>query len=211
MYTVNQVSKKTGVSVRTLHHYDAIGLLQPAEITPAGYRLYDDGQLMRLQSILMFRELRFSLSEIKCMLDSPGFDMRKALRQQIELLEKERAHLDNLIGCARELQEKGEKIFMFDALDRTEMENYKKEAYEKWGETAAWKEYARVQHLHGAVLSYLELRPKNFYRVEADVDGLQFVTARGWEDLSNLMMVYEEMGIPVDETVVHEFLHHKDP
>jgi len=142
MYTVNQVSKKTGVSVRTLHHYDAIGLLQPAEITPAGYRLYDDGQLMRLQSILMFRELRFSLSEIKCMLDSPGFDMRKALRQQIELLEKERAHLDNLIGCARELQEKGEKIFMFDALDRTEMENYKKEAYEKWGETAAWKEYA---------------------------------------------------------------------
>ncbi len=73
-----------------------------------------------------------------------------------------------------------------------------------------WKEYARAQHLHGAVLSYLELRPKNFYRVEADVDGLQFVTARGWEDLSNLMMVYEEMGITVDETVVHEFLHHKE-
>lgn len=74
----------------------------------------------------------------------------------------------------------------------------------------AWKEYARAQHLHSAVLSYLELRPKNFYRVEADVDGLQFVTARGWEDLSNLMMVYEEMGVPVDETVVHEFLHHDE-
>jgi len=73
-----------------------------------------------------------------------------------------------------------------------------------------WKEYARAQHLHGAVMSYLELRPKNFYRVEADVDGLQFVTARGWEDLSNLMMVYEEMNIPVDETVVHEFLHHAE-
>lgn len=71
-----------------------------------------------------------------------------------------------------------------------------------------WKEYARARHLHGAILSYLELRPKNFYRVEADVDGLQFVTARGWEDLSNLMMVYEEMGVPVDETIVHEFLHH---
>lgn len=71
-----------------------------------------------------------------------------------------------------------------------------------------WKEYARAQHLHGAIMSYLELRPKNFYRVEADVDGLQFVTARGWEDLSNLMMVYEDMGIPVDEAVVHEFLHH---
>ena len=73
-----------------------------------------------------------------------------------------------------------------------------------------WREYARNQHLHGAILSYLELHPKNFYRVEADVDGLQFVTARGWEDLSNLMMVYEEMGIPMDETIVHEFLRHEE-
>ena len=68
----------------------------------------------------------------------------------------------------------------------------------------------RSRHIHGAILSYLELRPKNFYRVEADVDGLQFVTARGWEDLSILMQTYEEMGLPVDETVVGEFLHHKD-
>ena len=73
-----------------------------------------------------------------------------------------------------------------------------------------WKEYARAQHVHGAILSYLELRPKNFYRVEADVDGTQFVTARGWEDLSNLMEVYEEMKLPVDETIVHEFLHHDE-
>ena len=73
-----------------------------------------------------------------------------------------------------------------------------------------WKEYARTQHLHSAILSYLELRPKNFYRVEADVDGLEFVTARGWEDLSNLMMVYEEMEIPIDEILIHEFLHHKE-
>ena len=73
-----------------------------------------------------------------------------------------------------------------------------------------WKEYARNQHLHGAILSYLELHPKNFYRVEADVDGLQFVTARGWEDLSNLMTVYEEMEIPIDETIVHEFLRHDE-
>ncbi len=73
-----------------------------------------------------------------------------------------------------------------------------------------WKEYARAQHVHGAILSYLELRPRNFYRVEADVDGMQFVTARGWEDLSNLMCVYEEMKLPVDETVIHEFLHHAE-
>ena len=73
-----------------------------------------------------------------------------------------------------------------------------------------WKEYAREKRLNSVILSYLELRPKNFYRVEADVDGLQFVTARGWEDLSNLMDVYEELGIPVDEEIIHEFLRHED-
>ena len=73
-----------------------------------------------------------------------------------------------------------------------------------------WKEYAKKQRIHSAILSYLELRPKNFYRVEADVDGLSFVTARGWEDLSNLMDVYGELGLSVDETVIGEFLHHAD-
>lgn len=73
-----------------------------------------------------------------------------------------------------------------------------------------WKEYAKEQHVHNAILSYLELRPKNFYRIEADVDGLQFVTARGWEDLSNLMETYEAMGLSVDETVIHEFICHED-
>lgn len=75
---------------------------------------------------------------------------------------------------------------------------------------SVWKEYARKQHLNAAILSYLELRPNNFYKVEADVDGLQFVTARGWEDLSNLMDVYEELQIPVGEEIVHEFLRHED-
>lgn len=73
-----------------------------------------------------------------------------------------------------------------------------------------WKEYAREKHLHNAILSYLELRQKNFYRVEADVDGIRFVTARGWEDLSNLMQVYEEMDLSVDEGVIREFIHHED-
>lgn len=73
-----------------------------------------------------------------------------------------------------------------------------------------WKEYARAKHLHHAILSYLELRQKNFYRVEADVDGIRFVTARGWEDLSSLMQVYEELDLPVDESVIREFIHHED-
>ncbi len=77
-------------------------------------------------------------------------------------------------------------------------------------EYSVWKEYAREQQVHSALLSYLELQPRNFYRVEADVDGLQFVTARGWEDFSNLLQVYEEKKLPVSEDVVYEFLRHKD-
>ncbi|MGN0141982.1 MAG: ATP-binding protein [Roseburia sp.] len=73
-----------------------------------------------------------------------------------------------------------------------------------------WRSYARERQLHGAVLSYLELRPKNFYRVETDVDGMQFVTARGWEDLSSLMQTYEELGLLVEEDTVYEFLHHRE-
>lgn len=73
-----------------------------------------------------------------------------------------------------------------------------------------WQEYARGQHVNGGILSYLSLRPQNFYRVQTDVDGMQFVTARGWEDLSNLMEVYEELGQPVDEEVIQEFLQFPD-
>ncbi|MCI8490466.1 MAG: AAA family ATPase [Lachnospiraceae bacterium] len=73
-----------------------------------------------------------------------------------------------------------------------------------------WKEYARTTQMHSALLSYLDLRPKNFYRVEADVDGLQYVTARGWEDFSHLLCGYEEMELPISKEIVYEFLHHQD-
>ena len=81
MYTVHEVSDLSGVSVRTLHHYDAIGLLKPAAVTPAGYRLYGEASLRRLHSILFFRELQFSLSEIREILDDSYFDPQEALDQ----------------------------------------------------------------------------------------------------------------------------------
>lgn len=74
----------------------------------------------------------------------------------------------------------------------------------------AWREYAREREIHNAILSYLDIRPQNFYRVEADVDGLKFITARGWEDMSSLMYVYEELGISINAGVVGEFLHNED-
>ena len=101
MMTVHEVSELTGVSVRALHHYDQLGLLKPAEVTEAGYRLYDEDSLTRLQSILLFRELQFPLKDIGAILDSPSFDRNKALDQQIRLLELQKEHLDNLIDLAR--------------------------------------------------------------------------------------------------------------
>ena len=86
MMTVNEVSKLTGVSIRTLQYYDTIGLLPPTEYTEAGYRLYDDTAMERLQQILLFRELEFPLKEIRRIIDSPDFNRNKALEQQMKLL-----------------------------------------------------------------------------------------------------------------------------
>ena len=143
MKTVQEVSRLTGVSVRTLHHYDAIGLLKPAKVTGAGYRLYDDAALSRLHSILLFRELQFPLKEIKGILDSPQFDSDKALERQIELLELQRKRLGELIDHARALNEKGEHSMSFKAFDKSELEQYKAEAKANWGKTDAWKEYEK--------------------------------------------------------------------
>ncbi len=143
MRTVNEVSKLTGVSVRTLHHYDKIGLLKPTAVTEAGYRLYDDTALERLQSILLFRELQFPLKDIKVILDSSAFDAGEALAQQIKLLELQYKHIGELISFAREIQIKGVKQMDFQVFDKNEMEQYKEEVKAKWGETEAYHEYAR--------------------------------------------------------------------
>ena len=71
-----------------------------------------------------------------------------------------------------------------------------------------WKDYARAAHIHSAILSYLELHPQNFYQINADVDGTQFVTARGWEDLSNLLDTYEALGLQADEELIREYIQH---
>lgn len=141
MRTVKEVSKLTGVSIRTLHHYDAIGLLRPAGVTEAGYRLYDDAALRRLQTILLFRELRFPLKEIQKILDHPGFDRHEALSEQIRLLELQRERLDAVIAHAREIQKKGECDMDFSAFDNKKLESYAAQAKEKWGGTDAYREF----------------------------------------------------------------------
>ena len=141
MKTVTEVSKITGISVRTLHHYDAIGLLRPTAVTEAGYRLYDDSALGRLQTILLFRQLQFPLKVIKEILDSPNFDSMEALSQQIELLELQKEHLEGLIAHARHIQKTGVISMDFSAYDQRKIDEYSARAKEKWGGTDAYKEY----------------------------------------------------------------------
>lgn len=141
MRTVKEVSRLTGVSVRTLHHYDAIGVCKPSKVTEAGYRLYDDASLERLQAVLLFRELQFPLKEIREMLDSPIFDPKEALDQQIKLLELQKKHIEQLISFAREIKDKGVKEMNFDAFDKTEVDQYAAEVKERWGNTKAYKQW----------------------------------------------------------------------
>lgn len=139
MLTVKEMSRRTGVSVRTLHHYDAIGLLRPSAVTESGYRLYDGDAMARLHSILLFRELRFSLKEIRTILDSPDFDRAAALAQQIELLELEYKRLGTLLHRARAMK-KGETDMDFEMFDQNELEQYREEAKARWGSTEQWKQ-----------------------------------------------------------------------
>lgn len=141
MKTVNEVSKLTGVSVRTLHHYDAIGLLKPTTVTDAGYRLYDDTALERLQQILLFRELEFPLKEIKAILESPNFDRGKALEQQITLLTLKKEHLEKLIDLACEIKTIGVNRMDFTAFDTSKIKEYAAEAKATYGQTAEYKEF----------------------------------------------------------------------
>ena len=141
MKTVNEVSKLTGISVRTLHHYDDIGLLKPTAVTESGYRLYDDAALERLQHILLFKELQFPLKDIKEILESPDFDRNKALEQQIELLTMKKEHLENLILFARGIKLLGVKNMDFSAFDKKKLDEYAAEAKKTWGKTEAYKEF----------------------------------------------------------------------
>ena len=164
MKTVKEVSRLTGVSVRTLHHYDAIGLLKPAKVTEAGYRLYDDAALARLQTILLFRELEFPLKEIKEMLAAERFDPMDALTDQIRLLQLRREKLDLLIEHAKTIQKTGVMHMDFNAYDSKKLDAYAQEAKKRWGHTDAWRES--------------QARGKNAEQERADADGLMDIFRR---------------------------------
>lgn len=148
MFTVNEVSKIAGISIRTLQYYDKIGLLPPSGFTDSGYRLYDEDSLERLQTILLFRELEFPLKEIKNIIENPNFSRTEALSEQIKLLELRREQLSSLISLAENLIKKEEKILDFSVFDKTKIKEYEQEAKEKWGSSPAFAEYEKKTKEH---------------------------------------------------------------
>lgn len=141
--TVSETAKLTGISVRTLHYYDEIGLLEPTSITEAGYRFYDEEALAVLQQILLYRELDFSLKEIRDILSAPDYQRRDALKAHKELLILKRKRLGRLIDLIDEMM-RGESDMSFKEFDISEIEmakrRYKEEVKARWGGTDAFAE-----------------------------------------------------------------------
>ena len=137
---IKEFADFTGVSVRTLHYYDEIGLLKPAFVEKStGYRYYDENSFLRMQEILFYRELDFSLKSIGEILSSPNYDKSKALNEQKQLLILKKERLERLIS-AIDSAVKGENVMK--AFDNSEFEKHKAEVKEKWGKTDAYQEHA---------------------------------------------------------------------
>ncbi len=144
--TVQQVARRAGISVRTLHYYHQIGLLFPSRITEAGYRLYDEAAVERLGQILFYRELEFPLEQIRAILSDPDYDRTRALQQHRRLLLLKRERLDRLVALVDE-QLKGGCTMDLSAFDRREYDalrrTYAQEAQARWGGTQAYRESER--------------------------------------------------------------------
>jgi DNA-binding transcriptional MerR regulator len=138
MYTVKELSKLAGITPRTLHYYDEIGLLKPSRIGDNGYRYYGEQAVLRLQQIMLFRELEVPLEEIGKLIDTPGFDVQKALERHKQNLEKKIEHLQKIVNTVESTLSyiKGEKNMtqkqLFDGLSDEQQAEYEKEALQKY-------------------------------------------------------------------------------
>lgn len=151
---VKEVAELTGISVRTLHHYDEIGLLSPGRRSESGYREYSDGDLETLQQILFFRELGFPLKKIKDVLNSRSFDRKEALILQKKMLLEKRSRLDQMIHLVEKTIQHAEgEIFMtneekFEGFDFSH-NPYEKEARERWGDEVVDQSNAKLAGMSG--------------------------------------------------------------
>jgi DNA-binding transcriptional MerR regulator len=148
-YAVGRVAELAGVTVRTLHHYDEIGLLSPGERSPSGYRRYGEADLERLQQILYYRELGFPLEEIAAILDDPHADAAAHLRRQHRLLRERIRRLEAMVAAvehAMEAQQMGIPLTpqeRFEVFGDFDPDQYAEETEQRWGDTEAYRESQR--------------------------------------------------------------------
>jgi len=145
-YTVHELATLAHISVRTLHYYDEIGLLEPSSIAKNGYRYYHEKELIRLQQILFFKELAFSLEDIKRMLNRPDFRVIEALKDQKKLMKLKQTRLDALIKTIDKTirtmnnNQTMKDEEMYDAFRDEDVKEYQAEVKERWGNTDAYKQ-----------------------------------------------------------------------
>lgn len=200
MKTVSQVARLTGISVRTLQYYDEIGLLTPSEITPSGYRLYDNTALEKLQQILFFKELDFKLSEIREIMQQPDFDKNTAFQKQKQLLCIKRNRLDNLIELLEKL-EKGETCMSFKEFDLSEyihaLEQFKVEKTDEviahWGSVEKFDHF--IQKIREDESHLAKIAIKQYGSVEKYTQAMK----NNLEHFSELMEHYNTIAENKDE------------
>jgi len=192
---VKEVADLAGISVRTLHHYDEIGLLIPEETTKAGYRVYSDKNLETLQQILFFKELGFPLKKIKEIIDSPSFDRQEALEMQHNMLLEKKRRLDKMIrtiektikhskgGIQMSYQEK------FESFDFSH-NPYEQEAREKWGNKAVDEASEKVKNMN----SFDQAKFNEIYRKLAAIRNLSPDSEEAQEGINEWYELLNKMG-----------------
>lgn len=173
MKTVKDVSKITGVSIRTLRYYDEIGLLNPTELTEAGYRLYDNKALEKLQEIMFFRELEIPLADIKKIMDNPNYDKEQALLTQKSLLEQKRNRLNGIIELITDVM-KGVNTMSFGAFSNEEVQKMVNHTLECMSKESL----AEQAQKYGSMEKYKEHLVAGFANEQAVADLLKWYGSR---------------------------------
>lgn len=198
-FTVGELARLTGITVRTLHHYDEIGLVVPSQRTAAGYRLYDDADVIRLQQVLLFRELGLPLDEIAFAIDQAG-SREDLLRQHREVLVQKRARIDAMLSAldsALVSLEKGRVMQpddvkqMFEGFDPSQ---YEEEVKQRWGNTEAYKESQRRTRRYG----------------KAEWDQIQGAWQAIYAELATLMKAGTPVTDPAVQALVDKHRAHID-
>jgi DNA-binding transcriptional MerR regulator len=178
--TVGAVATLTGVSVRTLHHYDHIGVVVPSVRTAAGYRGYTDADIERLHLVLVYRSVGLSLDEIRALLDEPAADVHARLRRQHELLCAQADRLQHTIRAVEELMNAHNSGIQLTAEEQVEIfgstafgDEYATEAQQRWGDTDAWRQSQQ------RTASYTK---QDWIDVKADTDALLAALAAAKRD-----------------------------